>query len=480
MSRFQQNITRFIQSGRDYPVLAGLVIGYYLLVFYYSNNFDLANSWQQFAFLLSYFAVIPAIVSFGIYKTIKATRFALYARQALFITVLSFFAFFVLQNLELQYSYKKIFLLVFACICLVSFRTANYKAAVLFILLMSVFPSFTVAGILIEKFSDNERWDIQPDSILEAKFKTKPNVYYIQTDGYTSASTLKNPPYSFDNSDFETWLTGAGFKIYPDYRSNYSSTLTSNASAFNMLHHFGSENSGFKNARDYIMGNPVIQIFKNNGYKTFFLTESPYLLINRPSIQFDFCNYDASEIPFLKDGWSAAKDFTPELKSTILSNRKSTNFFFIEKFDPGHIAVTSSGSTGKLNERILYLNRLQGANAWLKDIVGFINANDPGAMVIIGADHGGFVGLDHTQESYAKITDPQLLHSIFGANLAIRWSEPVADYDNGLKSAVNLFRTVIARLSANPEYLKHLQPDVSYNHSDMNNLDQVYIAIPAN
>ena len=193
---------------------------------------------------------------------------------------------------------------------------------------------------------------------------------------------------------------------------------------------------------------------------------------------YDFSNFSLAELPFLKDGWSDFKAIVPELKLQILKNKTSKNFFFVQKLSPSHISTSPDGSLGIAGERAAYLKRLHETNFWIKDVVSFINANDPNAIVILGADHGGFVGFANTHQSIAKITDPALLQSIFGAGMAIKWNDKsVVSYEKHLKSSVNLFRVLFAFMSDDPQYLDHLQPDVSYNQYDLKDYSKVYKAI---
>ena len=70
-------------------------------------------------------------------------------------------------------------------------------------------------------FTNSAEWQVQPDAILETKFKKTPNIYYIQPDGYANETNLKGPLYQFDNSEFDGWLKDNKFTLYDDYRSNY-------------------------------------------------------------------------------------------------------------------------------------------------------------------------------------------------------------------------------------------------------------------
>ena len=61
----------FLNNTKDYPSLAGFSVGFYAFVFYYSNNFDLVNSWQKTLVFLLNFIVIPTVIVFGIFKIIS-------------------------------------------------------------------------------------------------------------------------------------------------------------------------------------------------------------------------------------------------------------------------------------------------------------------------------------------------------------------------------------------------------------------------
>ena len=48
------NIKKFVEDKKEAPFVAALAAGLYPLFHYYSNNFTLINSWQQFVFNISY------------------------------------------------------------------------------------------------------------------------------------------------------------------------------------------------------------------------------------------------------------------------------------------------------------------------------------------------------------------------------------------------------------------------------------------
>ncbi|MBA4276629.1 hypothetical protein [Flavobacterium sp.] len=474
----KEKFNDFLKNSKDYPILAGFSVGLYAFVFYFSNNFDLVNSWQQTLVFLLNFIVFPTVIVFGIFKIIQKSRFSSFATQSIFIMMLVLLPIYLFGISNLLASYKKMGLLVILILGLIIFKIKNYKYFIVLVFLMTVLPIVKLGKIIYLNYTNSTEWQLQPDAILKTEFKKKPNIYYIQPDGYTNGTNLKGSLYRFDNSEFDGWLKDNKFSLYDDYRSNYPSTLYSNSSCFFMKHHFSNEFSNFNYARDYIVGrNPVLEIFKNNNYKTFFITEIPYLLMNRPSVYFDYCNYKLAELPYFKDGLSCFTEITNEIENRIVLNKGTSNFFFIEKFNPGHINPSKIKGSSIEKERLEYLKSLQIANAWLKKTITIIKKNDPNAIIIIGADHGGYVGFEYTSQAQNKITDSKLLNSIFGAKLAIKWNGSHSDYDAQLKTSVNLFRILFSYLSEDKLLLNNLQPDASYNNYDASDFSKVYKAI---
>lgn len=475
----KEKFSDFVDNTKDYPLLSGFSVGFYAFVFYFSNNFDLVNSWNQVLFFFTYFIVFPSVTIFIIIKLLQKSNYSNFIPRVIVASIVFFGAIFIVGIPVLFVSYKRIALFSFVIFSILFLKIKNHKYVIVFMFLLSLMPVIKLGKIISSNFTNSAEWQVQPDAILETRFRKTLNVYYIQPDGYSNEVNLKGSLYQYDNSEFDSWLQGKKFTLYDDYRSNYESTIYSNTSCFFMKHHFSNEFSKFKYTRDFIVGrNPVLEIFKKNNYKTFFITERPYLLMNRPNIYYDYCNFKSEELPHFNDGWSNFKEITNEIENQILSNKKTNNFFFIEKFKPGHIGVYKNGNLGVERERTEYIKRLKLANDWLKQIVTFIEKNDPNSIVIIGADHGGFVGFEYTLQAQNKITDRNLLNSIFGAKLAIKWNDPNhIDYDAKLKTSVNLFRTVFSYLSGDKLLLNYLQPNTSYNSYDASDPTKVYKAI---
>ncbi len=310
-------------------------------------------------------------------------------------------------------------------------------------------------------------WTQQPDDIESVIFQKTPNIYYMQPDGYVNFSELEKGFYNLDNSVFESYLVENKFKNYPDFRSNYLTTLTSNSATFMMKHHYynnGKDYSEMLNARKNIISeNAVLSVFKNNGYKTHFITEHPYLMVNRPKIGFSYTNFTYHDIPYITTGFNVEREIYPDLERAIASKSEEGNFFFIEFFEPSHVSSTKSASKGKSIERERWLEKREVANTKIIKMVDLIVEKDPDALIMIMADHGGFVGLDYTEEISKQTSDRDVIYSAFGSMLSIRWpNAEVPIMDSNLKSCVNVFRVLFSYLSNDQKYLEHLQEDRSY------------------
>jgi hypothetical protein len=452
---------------KNKPFLFGLIAGLYPVFFYYTNNYALVNSRMHIVFFVTVFLLVPAI-SFKIIYAIFSIN-SLKKWQKYVLPFLSVFTFLFLLKVCLYAGIqKKISLAIFLIsIVIAYFFYKQLKKIVGFQLLLAAIGLITLVPTIIRQLSFSETWKKQPDDIAQVVFKKKPNVYFIQPDGYPNPSELKKGYYNIDNHLFENYLTGKNFKIYTNYRSNYTATLPSNSSMLMMKHHYynkGVSHDEAINARELIVNdNTVLNIFKNNGYKTFLVLEKPYFLANKPKIGYDYSNFTTSDIGFLDTGFKKSKDVINSLKGFINKEPLHPKFFFIEFFNPGHVTNIPEKSLGKEGNKKKWIESLQVANNKLKLLIDFITQQDPEALIIITADHGGFVGMNTTQEVYKKTQDSDLIYSIFSSMLAIKWPENEAPkFDTQFKSSVNLFRIIFTFMSENKKYLNALQPNGSF------------------
>lgn len=465
LSQLKKQFYNFIESEKQYPILAGFAAGLYPVLYYYGFNFTFVNSWNHLSFFLVYFLLIP-IITFSLlffltkkHKSLK--KINKYVLPCLGISTFVLLTIICFHGID----YLVIVTAVIISILLGILLYKHTKKIIVFQLLLAIIISFKLMTQGYHYMMSSTKWMAQDDTIEQVILKMKPNIYVIQPDGYVGFSEISGALYNYDNSEFKFFLETNKFKIYPNYRSNYYSTLSSNASLFAMKHHYF-DNPKYTanelyNARKIIAGeNPVISILNNNNYKTNLLLETPYLLVNKPKLLYNYSNVDYDAVSNLSKGFERYNNLDEELEYLITTTSTSSNFYFIEKIIPGHIS--NNKTLGKEEERKAYLKRLNEANLWIKKVVNIIDTNDKNALIIISADHGGFIGLDYYMQCREKQEDDRIVSSIYSSLLAIRLPKGLPEFNYEISSSVNLFRTLFSYLGKEEKYLKFLQPNESY------------------
>nr|WP_321236272.1 hypothetical protein [uncultured Psychroserpens sp.] len=470
-----------MKSNRDYPVISGLICGVYVFLFYYSNNFSAINSTAHLVYFIAFFIVLPSIVfalsyyAFGLHKTLIK-----YRQHLLFVLIIIVTATLLSQAMYLTLK-KKILLLVLISSILLSIKMfKHYKKVLVFIALMSILP---LVKCLIHMYEHTTAlsWTTLADDIGNAKFKTTPNIYIIQPDGYVSQEMMESKPYNY-KSDLYSWMEGNEFKFYDNFRSNYPASLASNASMFAMKQHYFDNmlmpTFELPNARYVISGNnSVLSILKQNNYHTSFIVQDEYFQQNRNPLAYDFYNISHDEIPFFSNDNNVKKVVLEDLKIAMKQNTTQPRFYFVEKLLPHHVKFRNTIE----EDRAYYIERVDSVNVWLKTTIDYIVQEDTNALVVVLADHGGWLGLRSYQDMFTT-KDEININSIYSNIAAIRWNGFLyEDVDTQLKSNVNLFRVLFTSLSENKDYLKNLEDDSSYNMYKENQFyNSVYKVIDTN
>lgn len=460
-------LKRFIQNDTPYSLLTGLAAGLYPVLFYYTNNSTLVSSWDHFWFFILVFIAAPILVCFVGYRLFGI---ALLKRwQKYILPFLNAFIFLFLLKVCLYAGFQlKLSMAIFigaAVIALTLYR--HYKKWVFVQLILAVLGAVTALYTFLGQLRFSDEWQNTGDAIVSIELKKKPNIYLIQPDGYVNFTEQKKGYYQIPNNPLKGFLTEKGFTHHDSFRSNYASTLSTNSSLFTMTHHYYNRGVSFSegiNARDVIMGeNNVQKILKNNGYQTYFFSEAPYFLVNHPKIAFDYVNFSRQEIGYLNTGFKLKKNVMDSLVPVLKRKTEAPRFFFIEFFNPGHIQNRSSRNDEAAAEREKWLESLKKANSTLEEMVHLILEEDPEALIMIMADHGGFVGFNYSNEIYTKTQDRDLIYSIFSSQFSIRWPEGMAPRDKlPFESPVNVFRLLFSELGERHEFMQGMQPDESF------------------
>tara|TARA_R100000935_G_C2824761_1_gene161686 strand:+ start:304 stop:1794 length:1491 start_codon:yes stop_codon:yes gene_type:complete len=451
---------------RTYPVKVAIAAGLYPFLHYYNSNFDLADSWLQLGFLLAISFGLPLLliaISKPIFKISWLHSFEKYRLTAVNLVVFS-----GLIALLVFLGNKKtiaVVLLLGGLLSFVVYRQLNKIIIIQF--LLAALSFVTLVPRLWFMVTYDASWTQIETSLQETTLKKTPNIYVIQPDGYANFSYLDKPPYNFDNSAFENMLETKGFVNYPDFRSNYYSTLTSNSSMFAMKHHYYQNtypgNLKTFGSQEVVVGeyNNTLQILERNGYTTHFITDNSYFLVNRKQTAFDYCNVDQGKVKLYDSGGVPDTDIVTDFNHVMGKLEAGPNFFFIEKTLPSHVTHEKGYTLGIAGEREKYLERLELANIWLTELLDIIYKNDDNPMIVLVADHGGYVGLKYVQEVETRKLTAEETISAYNSLLAIRWPEGV-NTDVSIKTNVNLFRNIFAVLSENRSLLATSEPNTSY------------------
>ena len=317
ISRLKKRIDKYLNSDKHYPTITAMASGLYPMLYCYSGNFSLFNSIDHLLFFVAVFIGLPIVV-FNVVnwllKTFNLKKHTLFVFSLLNVFTLLFFI------KTITYSgaqLKKTLLIIIVAFLFAMFLKKHLKKLVTLQYLLATVSFVSLLFVIYKNLTISNDWQNQSDNIEAVSFKKKLNVYFIQPDGYVNFSELKKGLYNYDNSHFELFLSENNFTSYPNFRNNYSTTLSSNTSFFMMKHHYyNGRISDFEmyNARDMIMSkNPVLDVFKNNGYKTYYVSETDYLLFNRPKMGYDYCNIDYFDIPFIRPGISDPIDISREI-----------------------------------------------------------------------------------------------------------------------------------------------------------------------
>ncbi len=467
MKKLRHTFLSRLNDDSEYPILAGVATGLYPFISYYTHNFQLVNSWSHFLFFTGLFIVAPALLFLFLYRISKQEPLKKWRKYGLFFLTIFVFLLFAEISVHAQLK-KKLALATFVAVIPFSFFLyKDYKKFIALQFLLAFIGLFSLVPKMMKYANISMAWLQQPDAIEEIVLKKKPNIYFIQPDGYVNFEEVAKGHYEIDNDDFRSFLKSQNFKEYANFRSSYPSTLASNTAIFSMKHHYfnyGTHPSAKLKARKTLVSeNSVLHILKNNGYKTHLILEAPYILLNRPKMGYDACNFGSLEVPFIGSGFRRKRDVQVDLEEQIKMEGNQPKFFFIEIFNPGHIANNKSGTKGSEIEKDEWKESLKYANRRLTTMLTTIEENDPNALVILLSDHAGYVGLEYSREMYRKTSNRDDIYSLFASLCAIKWPNGEnPTFDTELKSSVNVFRIIFAELSEDLSLLNSLQNDGSY------------------
>lgn len=361
---------------------AGLVVSIFLVFFFsYGHFFDL---------LIKNKAIGPA---FGLHRILLSFWGVLFICSAYFIII----------------SRKNLFDLT---------KIINFTAAFLVML--------PLANIVIYKLNEKpfleRKISVITDErsvIQDQEVKQLPDIYYITLDGYASSDILRDI-FSYDNREFIDYLTGKGFYVADESRSNYAMTSLSLASSLNMEYVnyltdiLGEESKNGRIILKMIKDSKVARFLKTKGYKIVYFNSGWRVVGSNPYADLDIeCgSWDEFHIMLIKT--TLLRPFVKYLIEEDVRKRILFTFFKLgemhkikgPKFIFAHIVCPHPpylfGSSGELvseekskkyasdwENKNGYLNQLIFVNKKIKSLVGeILSKSKVHPIIILQADHG--------------------------------------------------------------------------------------------
>ncbi|MEX2007045.1 MAG: hypothetical protein WD877_02695 [Candidatus Saccharimonadales bacterium] len=335
---------------------------------------------------------------------------------------------------------------------------------------------------------------------------TKPDIYYLNIDRYTSAEALKEV-YKYDNSAFLNFLQAQGFVNRPSAYANYPFTMSSLSSTLAMNYFPDLEEKFAKSGswqaafpyRSILKNPPVAQALKQNGYNYIQVSSwSDYTRIGikadrDPAISFrlnlfgwriflsdlerDIINKSILS-PWLKKGLTVGDtavlkydlDRNPtenfERQMSALKSLGAKVDQNMPKFVFAHILAPhdpyifdADGSKPNydpnrtdigVDEKIKYTNEITYLNKRFTELISHIRTNSPEAVIIIQPDEGAYPKqFRHalTSNNYYDIADLPLAELKQKQGILASYYMPGLPPNEVAKmdSSVNVFRFVLNR-----------------------------------
>ena len=173
-----------------FPIALGIASGLYPVFFYYTNNFTLVSSWKQLAFFIGLFIAVPVGIFLLIQFATRKTKVAVWRQRLYTFLSVAFFLLFISICLlaEIEPMHSGLAVIIGAVVAWLLYKQLPKIMALQYIL--AIVGLFSLVPIVYKQLTYSADWMNQPDAILEVNFQQKPNVYYIQPDGYLNFSEI--------------------------------------------------------------------------------------------------------------------------------------------------------------------------------------------------------------------------------------------------------------------------------------------------
>ena len=447
-----------------YRIQKSTILAWLLLpVFMLLHNFNELFGFIPFNRFLPFAFIVYSVMGVGWFLL---KRFPLpVSKSSLILLLISFFTLFFtpIHNFFLQITFGSflgsLFVFIPACILLIVYLVRRIIKAVSipeklnmlfnFTLVCLIIPEIILTFIHLNEYKKNRNL-IYPGSPLSKDYKSsdipdsnKPDIYFLIIDELTNNKTLKSV-WKFNNDSTTDWLESKGFHMASDTHANYSFTLFSLSSTFNMNYldslkgADGTKRRSLMEAYHSLQDNEVFHILKKEKYSIQTICPIELYFEGLKGNQLGEHTLPGNIIYRMKKNlsigkWSGIKnDQIPGeiqesyqiLCNTIQEIKKTVDSSELRKphFVYGHLFITHGphmfDSTGSLMTKKLagnistfnsYTSQVRYADRVIRELSGYIlQHNKRNTVIILQGDHGfrGFIHgpgwFDRTPDSLKK------------------------------------------------------------------------------
>lgn len=323
------------------------------------------------------------------------------------------------------------------------------------------------------------------------KFKIFPNVYLFYLESMHSGRAMQIIYNSDSGHALGKRLADMGFTVYPDAYSNYTWTLDTRESVFNM--DYTASYTASNSKKDFKP--KVIQIFKDNGYKINLFDRHPFVFGHYVNY-LDYAYYKTNIPPYILrriqifaplfsqsrlyrlfskgidpseppsgGKYDECQESAFHQIENISRHERSFNIFY---FGPPHTTYYLKTDITPQNWPQTYINNYKASAERLLAYVEHINHYDPNSIVIIMGDHGAhsldyawYMKKDFVNQLKKADIDNELLYtdlcSIF---MAIKFP-PNISLEGFWPCPMNIFPFVFSRLSGDESIYKNRKKEIS-------------------
>jgi hypothetical protein len=323
-------------------------------------------------------------------------------------------------------------------------------------------------------------------------FERTPNVYLVVLESYNSLE-VRERTYGIDNAPLLKALAQQGFTLYDRVYANYWATVFSLSPVFSTHQHYYENSVDIADGGRHrkviggVVDNPVLETFAANGYAIDYTRFNSALYHPGPLLD----RYEPQ--PLLQPMELLSGVYSAVYRLTTWDMWHSPAFqavLFLPNtlFSPGagngppiadgrpvfsliYTGAEHAGEDNAVDEVWVprYRSIVAKSDPVLIELLTEVHQTDPGALVVLLGDHGGWRTRDRWMGDSSDpnvnlrahgVSAADATRDLFEVLMAVKW--PKGAVPPGRFSPVNLFREVFASLAGDPAIRDARVPDDSF------------------